>query len=60
MDYTFQDLKEYISYLKTLIKEEMANIQTIVIDTDPIPFHIANKERKGLSNENCKRIERAY
>ena len=60
MNYTFQDFKEYISYLKTLTKEEMANIQTIVIDTDPIPFYIANKERKGLSNENCKRIERAY
>ena len=56
MDYTFQDFKEYISYLKTLSKEEMANIQTIVIDTDPIPFHIANKERKDFPMKTVKEL----
>ena len=57
MDYTFQDFKEYINYLKTLKKEEIVNIQTIVIDTDPIPLHITNnKERKRFSDEDCKRI----
>ena len=60
MDYTFQDFKEYINYLKTLSKEEIANMQTIIIDTDPIPFHIANKERKGFSDENWKRIARLF
>ena len=46
MDYTFQDFKKYISYLKTLTQEEIANRQIIVIDTDPIPFHIICKEKK--------------
>lgn len=58
MDYTFQDFKEYISYLKTLTKEELANIQTIVIDTDPIPSHIICKEERETKNDRYNSISR--